>query len=221
MEHSRMLRSGKSTLVTDATPQSGQTGSTETETWSKGTGTEESSGNSSTRTERAHRVASDKNPTADLDTQVVSAPATVVNVPSDRASSRLSVLKAELELHNSELAQARAASAANLSRLEIARIELESSNGAEPPNVEGWISDQHIFSRPEIGNNAQTSGQPIRPLEASRSEPRVGANTSHNNVNDMSMLANAIVQAVNSNKCSSAVPKYIHELPHFDGTIAE
>ncbi|CAB3222411.1 unnamed protein product [Arctia plantaginis] len=193
MEHSRMLRSGKSTPVTDATPQSGQTGSTETETWSKGTGTEESS---------------------------------VVNVPSDRASSRLSVLKAELELHNSELAQARAASAAALSRSEIARIELESSNGAEPPNVEksrveGWISDQHIFSRLEIGNNAQTSGQPIRPLGASRSEPRVDANTSHNNVKDMTMLANAIVQAVNSNKSSSAVPKYIHELPHFDGTIAE
>lgn len=227
MENERVLRSGKSTPLTDATPASGQTGSTETETWSKGTGTEDTAGSSSVRSQgRLDKVIEKCTTGADLNSEVRSAPGTVINVPGDRATSRLSILKAELELHESELAQARAASATALSRLEIARMELESSDGAEPPTnkeksrVEGWISEVCVYDNPVNLGRVRNPGQIAQPPNENRNLPRVGEQMS-NNSSDMSMLANAIVQAVNSNKSSSAVPKFIHELPRFDGTIAE
>lgn len=223
-----MLRSGKTTPTTDATPASGLTTSTETNTWSKGTGTEDTTGESSTRT--IDRIGEDRSAQVeDTNTQVRSAPGTVVNVPGDRASSRLSMLKAELELHNSELARARAATAAAMSQLEIARIELEGSNDAEPQpiveksRVEGWISEQHVRSRLTLTDRAQNPGQDTRPPDTARNEPRASNDVplNRNSSSDMAMLASAIVQAVNSGRSDNAAPKFIHELPHFDGTITE
>ncbi|XP_041972070.1 uncharacterized protein LOC121728040 [Aricia agestis] len=215
MENARVLRSGKSTPSREETPSSGQTTTHETNTWSRGTGVEDTT-ESSTRTDARAKLNSVPAQIDNVVENVGSAPGTIVNVPGDRASSKLSALQAELEYHNSELARARAASAAAMSRLEIARIELgESTDADQPPRsnktrVEGWISEQCV--RPST--SAQNPGRDPRPTE--NIEPRAG-NTS---LSDMTLLANAIVQAVNSSR-SEATPKFIHELPHFDGTITE
>ncbi|XP_041983271.1 uncharacterized protein LOC121736254 [Aricia agestis] len=215
MENARVLRSGKSTPSREETPSSGQTTTHETNTWSRGTGVEDTT-ESSTRTDARAKPNSVPAQFDNVVENVGSAPGTIVNVPGDRASSKLSALQAELEYHNSELARARAASAAAMSRLEIARIELgESTDADQPPRsnktrVEGWISEQCV--RPST--SAQNPGRDPRPTE--NIEPRAG-NTS---LSDMTLLANAIVQAVNSSR-SEATPKFIHELPHFDGTITE
>lgn len=228
--NSRVLRSGKNIAVSPGTPSAGATTSAETCTWSKGTGTRETDGEDGT-----HPAVVESNVEADdmgIDIplrrdRVASAPGTVVNVPTRQAISHLDLLEAELAVQDAELARAQAASAAARSRLEIARVERANSSDAVPQfeesRLEGWVSEQRVVNRQAIADRPRTFPDFSRNARAPDAPSRPHADTAaaRGNANDMSALADAIVQAVSLNRNQSNVPKFIHELPKFDGTIAE
>lgn len=219
-----MLRETRSKSRSEKTPETGATSSTETNTTSTGTGTSTTEQSGSSKQKVAENVEREVPVNVEENEATLrnrSNPGTVVN--ASQANS-VSVLMAELEAQTAELARAQAAAAVAKSRLEIAKLSdrANSSEMAAPSRVEEsvhiekWLSEQRLTRLRVADRSQNVPGIENVPSQPTRPAGERGDGT------DIQSLANAIVQAVNSNSNKSAPPpKFIHELPHFDGTVSE
>ncbi|XP_073960515.1 uncharacterized protein [Choristoneura fumiferana] len=235
----RTLRSATKKMASESTPTSGDTTSVETNTWSNGTsGEQHGLGITASRPANVITSGGPAQPTAQP-AKRHAAPVheddnesneTVLGNPTggaDTVSTKLSLLRAELELQDAELERAHRAAAAARSRLEIARIEASQPPSTAPPpdaneesRVVGWV-EQHRYAN----DNAQINRHSLLPPPPPRSSyvpPRDRAHVNQSFVNrDLELLSSQVVEAVNRSNSKPGMQRHVPELPPFDGNITE
>lgn len=229
----RALRSATRKAASEETASSGHTTSTDTNTWSNSTSDEQHGGNLTAP--RPANVMSE-GPAQPVAPLTYPAPTiedanesdndrnTVVGSPVGGAATAvsLSVLRAELELHNAELEQAQRAAAAARSRLELVRFEASSSapqsNVVVESRVVGWVEQQRKSNHARIDRPPALLPPPPRPEFVPRREEQPRATASPFANRDFELLSNQVVEAV---KQSKPAMQRAPELPPFDGNITE